>query len=182
MELGFKTLVIFTIFQRVFELFISKRNENYILSQGGKVLPEKNYFFMVVLHSTWLMLLAYFALKGALEFHLQSFVIFTMLFLLGQFFRLSAILTLGKRWSTRVMILPNAPVIKSGLFKIFRHPNYIGVILEIASLPLIAGLWKMAILYSILNGAILIIRIRFEEKMLVKHNDYKEQFLQERFS
>lgn len=176
MELGFKALVIFTIVQRIAELFISKRNEKYITSIGGKVLPETNYIFMVLLHTTWLIALLYCALRVPLEFHQYSFILFTTFFLLGQFFRISAITTLGKRWSTRVMILPEAPVIKSGLFKLVRHPNYVGVILEIAALPLIAGLWKIAAIYSLLNGIILFFRIRFEEKMLSDHNDYQEQF------
>ncbi|MCR9205564.1 MAG: hypothetical protein NXH75_13355 [Halobacteriovoraceae bacterium] len=178
MELGFKALVIFTIFQRLAELVISKRNEKHIISLGGKVLPEKNYIFMVLLHTSWLVVLLYCAFKTPLHLHPASFAGFTFLFLLGQFFRISAITTLGKRWSTRVMILPEAPVIKSGLFKLVRHPNYVGVILEIAALPLIAGFWKIALLFSISNGIILFFRIRFEEKMLSTHNDYQQQFFE----
>ncbi len=176
MELGFKALVIFTIVQRLAELFISKKNEKYITSIGGKVLPEKNYIFMVLLHTSWLVVLLYNALKLPLSFSPITFGIFSFLFLLGQFFRISAITTLGKRWSTRVMILPEAPVIKSGIFKVVRHPNYVGVVLEIAALPLVAGLWKQALFFSICNGIILFFRIRFEEEMLSTHNDYQQQF------
>lgn len=176
MELGFKALVLFTIVQRLAELVISKRNEKYITSIGGKVLPEKNYMFMVLLHTSWLVVLLYSAFKLPLALNPIAFGIFTFLFLLGQFFRISAITTLGKRWSTRVMILPEAPVIKSGLFKIVRHPNYVGVVMEIAALPLIGGFWKQAFFFSLCNAIILFFRIRFEEQMLSTHNDYQQKF------
>ncbi len=176
MELGFKILVLFTLVQRLAELVISKRNEEYITSIGGKVLPENNYIFMVILHTSWLITLLYSAFQMQLSFSPVIFGVFLLFFIIGQFFRISAITTLGKRWSTRVMILPKVPVIKSGIFKIVRHPNYIGVILEIAALPLIAGLWKQAIFFSLCNAIILFFRIRFEEKMLSNHNDYQQQF------
>lgn len=172
MELVFKGLVVFTIIQRLLELIIAKRNEAYIISQGGHILPEKNYIFMVLLHTSWLLSLVYLAFFSELTFSPISSTFFIFLFLCGQSFRLSAIFTLGKRWSTKVMILPEAPVVKSGLFKVIRHPNYVGVVLEIAALPLVAGLWEVAAIFSLLNAIILYFRIKFEEQMLCKHNDY----------
>jgi len=172
MELIFKGLVVFTIIQRLLELILAKKNEAYIISQGGQVLPEKNYIFMVLLHTSWLLSLTYLAFFTELTFSPISAVFFILLFFCGQSFRLSAIFTLGKRWSTRVMILPEAPVIKSGLFKVIRHPNYVGVVLEIAALPLVAGFWEVAAVFSLLNAVILYFRIKFEEQMLSKHNDY----------
>lgn len=179
MELAYKAVILFTVFQRIGELFLSKRNESYICAQGGRVLKEKNYIFMVLLHTTWLMSLVYLSFFKQLEIEPAYFYGFGIFFLLGQFFRLSAITTLGKRWSTRVMILPEAPVIKSGLFNYVRHPNYVGVVLEIFSLPAMAALWPVSIVYSLLNGLILFFRIRFEEKMLKEFNDYQDRFFQE---
>lgn len=177
MELIFKILVIFTIVQRLYELRIAKSNEAKIIAKGGKVLPEKNYIFMVLLHSSWLLALVYAAFKMELHFKEGLFYPALVLFGLGQFLRIMAIKTLGERWSTRVMVLPEAPVIKSGLFNIVRHPNYVGVVLEIAALPLIAGLWQVAAFFSFCNGVILFFRIRFEEKMLCEHNNYQEEYL-----
>lgn len=176
MELAFKTLVIFTMIQRISELFLSKSNEKFIVSKGGKILPEKNYIFMVLLHTTWIIALIYAAFFMKLSFQLEIFISAVILFIMGQFFRLCAIFTLKRRWSTRVMILPEAPVVTNGLFRYLRHPNYLGVVLEIAALPMVAGLWQISIIFSFLNAVILYFRIRFEEHMLTTYNDYEKQF------
>lgn len=172
METLFKCIIFFTIIQRLYELRLSKRNEKQIINKGGKVLPEKNYIFMVLLHSTWLIGLVYFAFFTKVEIHPGLFNISLLAFCLGQSLRIKAIKALGERWSTRVMILPDAPVIQSPLFEKLRHPNYIGVVLEIAALPLMASLWSFALVFSFLNGIILFFRIRFEEEMLGTHNNY----------
>lgn len=179
MELIYRGLVIFIVLQRLAELLLSKRNERFICAQGGQVLEEKNYIFMVLLHTSWLVCLVYFAFFKVVSFSLISFIVFGSLFALGQFFRLSAIMTLGKRWSTRVMVLPQAPVIKSGLFNYVRHPNYTGVVIELFALPAMAKLWGIAVIFSILNGVILFFRIRFEESMLKEFNDYQAKFFEE---
>lgn len=180
MELDFlplyKGLVIFTIIQRLYELGLAKSNEKKIIAKGGKVLPEKNYIFMVLLHTGWLISLVYAAFFQKLDFHPKLFIGGVVLFFIGQALRIIAIRTLGERWSTRVMVLPEAPVINSGLFRVFRHPNYVGVIIEIAALPLIASLYIHAIVFSLLNALILFFRIRFEENMLCTHNNYSEEF------
>lgn len=75
------------------------------------------------------------------------------------------------------MILPEAPAINSGLFNYLRHPNYVGVIIEIAALPLMAGLWQLAVIFSLINGVILFFRIRFEEDMLIKYCDYENRLI-----
>lgn len=161
----FQIVVIFVIFQRIYELHLSKRNEKYLLSKGAKVIPEKNYFFIVCLHASWLVTLLYWSLTRN-QTNLAMFTMGLILFLIGQFLRLSAIRTLGKRWSTRIIVLPNAPLISSGLFKFIRHPNYLGVALEIFALPLMGGSLSMAIVFSLINFVILFFRIRLEEEML----------------
>lgn len=174
----FKIVVGFCALQRIGELFIAKRNEKWIISQGGNVVPETNYIFMVLLHTTWILSLIYFSFFYHLKIlNANLFWISLSLFLVGQFFRIHAILTLGKRWSTRVCVLPQAPVIKSGLFNVVRHPNYVGVVLELMFLPLAAGLWKVSFFFSILNAIILYFRIRFEERMLCEYNNYEERYL-----
>lgn len=176
MELIFKIFVIFTAFQRVIELFISKRNERYIKSIGGLILKENNYIFMVILHSSWIITLLYYAFFTTLTTNSLYFITFSILFIIGQCLRIMAITTLKKKWSTRVMILPDAPVITSGLFNYIRHPNYLGVVIELAALPLMASLWEVAITFSLINAIILFFRIRFEEDMLIKYNNYREKF------
>ena len=123
LELIFKILVGFTIIQRLAELFLAKSNEAYIKSHGGKVLKESNYIFMVLLHSTWLVSLVGAIYLKKLEINVTFFVVGLLLFILGQILRVGAIATLGKRWSTRVMVLPQAEVVSKGLFRYVRHPN-----------------------------------------------------------
>jgi methyltransferase len=155
---------------------LAKRNENYILGQGGKIVNEKNYIFMVVLHTSWLIVLLYFSFFKVLNFSLPLFWLSVLTFVFGQFLRITAIKTLGKRWSTRIIILPNEPAINKGVFKWIRHPNYLGVILELASLPLAASLFGISLIFSLLNLIILFFRIRLEEKNLKKYNDYSNLF------
>lgn len=174
--LFFKGLVVFTIVQRLYELGLAKSNEKKIIEKGGKVLPEKNYIFMVLLHTSWLLSLFYAAFFQRPQFSSPLFYGGVIFFIIGQALRIIAIRTLGERWSTRVMVLPEAPVIKSGLFNVVRHPNYVGVVIEIAALPLIASLYLHALIFSLLNALILFFRIRFEERMLCTHNNYKEEF------
>lgn len=131
---------------------------------------------MVVLHTLWLASLIFLIFKGRPVFNPIFFGTFMALFLLGQTLRITAITTLGSRWSTRVMVLPDAPVIKRGVFKFFRHPNYLGVVIEIFALPLMAGFWEHALFFSFFNGVVLYFRIPFEERMLSEFNNYREAF------
>lgn len=177
MELNtiFLSFVLFTIFQRLAELVLAKRNTNYLVSQGGKIIPEKNYIAMVLLHTTWLTTLLYSVLNYQVNFNSISFYLGLFFFLLGQSLRLTAILTLGKRWTTRVVVI-NQAAIKKGIFNYIRHPNYFGVALEIFGLPLLLGRLDLAIIFSFINGLILFYRIGMEEEMLSKYSGYKRVF------
>ena len=74
--------------------------------------------------------------------------------------------TLGPRWTTRIIVLPGAPLVTGGPFRFVRHPNYVIVVAEIVLLPLAFGLWQVALLFSLANAAVLAIRIRAEERAL----------------
>lgn len=176
MDVIFQSLVVFTIFQRIFELFISKKNEKYLKSLGAKIISEPNYIFMVILHSSWLALLLYYAFFTPLIILKWSAALGILLFMIGQALRITAILTLGKRWSTRIAILPEVPAVKKGIYNYIRHPNYLGVILELFALPMIAGLYKLAFFISLANFIILFFRIKEEENALAKFNNYNEIF------
>ena len=73
---------------------------------------------------------------------------------------------LGEFWSTRIYRVPGQPLIKSGPYKYFPHPNYVIVIAEIIIIPMIFNLVYTAVIFSILNAIILTIRIREENKAL----------------
>ncbi|PIK14861.1 isoprenylcysteine carboxylmethyltransferase family protein [Halobacteriovorax sp. JY17] len=172
----FRIIIVFTILQRIAELFLSRSNEKFILSKGGMIIKERNYIFMVLLHTIWLICLAYFSFYKNIQFSSYIFWPSLIVFLMGQALRITAIGTLGKRWSTRVVILPEAPAVRSGIFKWFRHPNYLGVTLELLSLPLMASLFEVSTIFSFLNFVILFFRIRLEERNLKKYNKYSTIF------
>jgi methyltransferase len=172
----FRGIVIFTIGQRIYELFLSNKNIKNLFIKGGILIKEKNYLLMVILHTSWLAVLLYYSMFVNLVISQEFFIVFFFLFLLGQMLRIIAIKTLGERWSTQIIILPGAPAINKGVFKYFRHPNYLGVIIELASLPLMVSLYKVSLVFSLLNFFILYFRIKLEELSLSKYNDYKEIF------
>ncbi|MEO6361268.1 MAG: isoprenylcysteine carboxylmethyltransferase family protein, partial [Sphingomicrobium sp.] len=87
-------------------------------------------------------------------------------FTLLQLGRIWVLRTLGARWTTRIIVLPGAPLVRDGPFRFVSHPNYLIVIGEIAILPLAFGLWEVAAIFSLLNAAVLAIRIKAEERAL----------------
>lgn len=176
LESLFKVLVVFTIVQRLCELVLAKVNESLLKRDGGLIIKETNYLFMVLLHTSWLIVLTYYAFFTELVIEPVIAIVALVFFLLGQSLRVMAIFTLGKNWSTRIMVRPGGKVVTKGIFKWFRHPNYIGVIIEIAALPIFAGFYLVAIVFSILNLIILFFRLKKEEDTLIKFSNYKDAF------
>jgi methyltransferase len=168
MELTFQFLMIFLTVQRIAELYLSQKNEKWILAQGGFLVAEKNYFFMVLLHSLWIACYLYQAFFNSLEIQFFSFVLGLFLFLLGQILRLVAIFTLKKRWSTRIFIMPNEPIIRHGIYHYLRHPNYVGVVLEILAVPLMIQDFYGMLGFSLANAIILYFRLQKEEAALCR--------------
>jgi methyltransferase len=164
--------IIFALFigllavQRLWELRLSRRNEEWLRAAGGKEHTHDYFTWMKLLHSSWFgaMLLEVWRLKRPFRPALAVFSF--MLFLTGQSLRYAAIRRLGRRWSVRVITLPGLPPITRGIYRYLRHPNYLGVSLEIAAVPLLHGAYLTAIVYSALNGLILKYRIQVEEEAL----------------
>ena len=146
--------------QRLGELVISHRNTKALLAGGGYEVAAGHYPLIVAVHVLWLAALWWLAPGRAIVWPLVG------LFLLLQLARLWVLATLGERWTTRIIILPGAPLVTGGPFRFFRHPNYLVVAAEIIVLPLAFGLWQAALVFSVLNGVVLAIRIRAEEKAL----------------
>jgi methyltransferase len=162
--------------QRLFELKLSKRNEAVILSQGGREYPARHFIVMKILHAVWLPA----ALAEAVIFQ-RPFIpllagISIFLFLLGQFLRYSAIRALGLRWTVNIIALPGEPPVEKGIYRFIRHPNYLGVALEIAALPLVHTAFLTAAVFSFANTLILYSRITSEEKALNESSLYGEVF------
>jgi len=154
--------------QRLFELRLSRRNEKMMRQHGGREHTPETYHWIVTLHAAWFaaMLLEVFA--GRRKFRPRLAALALSLFAAGQVLRLTAIRTLGWRWSTRVMTVPGpegAPV-QRGIYRYMRHPNYLGVELEILAAPLLHSAYLTSAVFGITNALLLRDRIRREEQAL----------------
>lgn len=158
--------------QRLWELRISARNEAGLRAQGGYEVGAGHMGVMRLLHTTWLiaMPLEVFLLDRPFVPWLAAIAAVGLV--AGQALRYAAIRTLGPRWTAKIMILPEAPAVSSGLYRRIRHPNYVGVILEIAFIPLLHTAWLTSLVFTILNAFLLRVRIRTEEQALRDANDY----------
>ncbi|HEY6916760.1 MAG TPA: isoprenylcysteine carboxylmethyltransferase family protein [Allosphingosinicella sp.] len=149
--------------QRLAELVIARRNTAALLARGAHEASPGHYPLIVLLHGAWLVSLWLLAPGRAIVWP------WLLLFLMLQAGRVWVLATLGPRWTTRIIVLPGAPLVTTGPFRFVRHPNYLIVAGEIAALPLAFGLWPAALVFSLLNAAILYVRIRAEEAAWAGH-------------
>jgi methyltransferase len=159
-------LVAVIIVQRLLELRVAAGNLRWALAHGGKEYAPEHYPLMVAMHSLWLAsLLVEGTLRGGQASSLWA--LWLGLFLLAQLGRYSVITTLGRYWNTRIVIVPGGKRIQRGLYQYFSHPNYIVVALEILVAPLIFNAWITALVFTVLNAALLLlVRIPAEERAL----------------
>lgn len=153
-------LLLFLTAQRLGELVIAKRNTKNLMAQGAREIGADHYIYMVLLHTSWLVALWVYGVENPVNPY--WFVLFVAL----QLSRVWVLATLKSRWTTRIIILPDAPLVEGGPFRFFKHPNYLVVIGEIAVVPLALGLWWLAVLYTVLNAWMLWVRIGVENKAL----------------
>jgi methyltransferase len=146
--------------QRLAELGYSHRNEIRLRAQGAVEHGAGHYPAMVAIHASWLVALWWYASV------LRPNPVLLMVFMVLQGLRVWVLATLGPRWTTRIMVLPTAPLIARGPYRFLPHPNYAVVTAEILVLPLAYGLVWLALLFSCLNAAILWVRIRAEDTAL----------------
>jgi methyltransferase len=146
--------------QRLGELWLSNRHTRVLLAQGAHEVGASHYPLIVAVHTLWLAALWWLGLNRPIDgFWLGVFVLIELA-------RIWVLASLGSRWTTRIIILPEAPLIRRGPYRWVTHPNYLVVIAEIAVLPLVFGLWPVAIIFSAFNAAVLTVRIREENRAL----------------
>lgn len=169
------------IIQRFAELFIAKKNEVKMKAQGGIEVGEKHYRYIVLIHVLFFVTFIAEVIIG--EKQLSSFWPFLLpLFLLVQIGRGWMIHSLGPYWNTKIIIVPKGKVIRKGPYQFMRHPNYLIVALEFIVIPCLFQAYVTAVVFSLLNVLILIIRIPAEEKALVTYTNYETELLgQKRF-
>ena len=152
--LGFVTL------QRMGELVLSQRNTARLRAKGAQEAGAAHYPLIVALHAAWLAGLWFLAMRLPVD------LVWLGVFILLQAVRVWVIATLGERWTTRIIVLPDAPLVASGPYRFLSHPNYCVVAAEILVLPLVFGLLWYGLVFSLLNGLILWLRIRTESAAL----------------
>ncbi|SOC18171.1 15-methylpalmitoyl-4-hydroxy-2-pyrone 4-O-methyltransferase [Ureibacillus xyleni] len=168
-------IIAFVVIQRLVEVLIAKGNEKKMKALGAYEVGQSHYPFMIALHVSFFISL----IGEILIFNRQPSPIFIWLFalfLLTQGLRIWCLASLGQYWNTKIIILPGANVVKKGPYLFFRHPNYLVVCIEILVLPLMFQAYFTAICFTLLNFAMLSVRIPLEERALVEVTNYKDQF------
>lgn len=153
--------------QRLVELVLARRNERRARARGAVERGRSHYLFIVALHSLWLLgTLIEGLLRGPALPALWPIPL--ALFLLVQPLRYWALVSLGERWNTKILVVPGAKPIRRGPYKYLSHPNYVVVVVEILTFPLIFGAWVTALIFTVLNAAVLWVRVREENRALTE--------------
>jgi methyltransferase len=152
-------LVLVTL-QRAGELAVSRSNTQKLLARGAVEIAPGHYPLIVAVHTAWLISLWVFGYDQPVN------ALALLLYLVLQGFRFWVMWTLGSRWTTRIIILPERPLVSAGPYRFLSHPNYAVVAGEMALLPLVLDLPLLAAVFTILNAAVLAIRIRAENRAL----------------
>lgn len=152
--------------ERLVELVVSRRHARWMLSRGGVERGRTHYPYMVLLHTALLAgcLVEPRALGRPLVPALAAPML--ALVLLAQATRWWAIASLGRRWSTRVIVMPGASRVVRGPYRLLSHPNYVAVVVEGFALPLVHSAWITAIAFTALDAVLLAVRISVEERAL----------------
>jgi len=146
--------------QRGGELVLSHYNTRALMAGGAVEVAPRHYPLMVAVHATWLIALWVFGHDQPVNMPALIF------YLVLQGLRFWVIRTLGPRWTTRIIVLPGAPLVRRGPYRFVRHPNYLIVAAEIVVLPLAFGAVAIAIVFSLANLALVARRIAIEERAL----------------
>jgi methyltransferase len=146
--------------QRLGELWLANRNTRRLLSQGAREHAPGHYPLIVAVHVLWLATLWWFGRDRPLD------IFWLAMFVIVEIARIWVLASLGPRWTTRIIVLPEAPLVRRGPYRFVNHPNYLVVVAEIAVLPLVFGLWPVALIFTALNAAVLTIRIHAENAAL----------------
>lgn len=158
----FTIFIAFLILQRLSELYISRRNERWLLLHGGVQYGQRHYPYMIALHTLFIIaLIAEFILREQPPLN----PVFLLLFLIGVTFKYWVIGALGRCWTTKIYRIPGTKPVKKGPYRFFKHPNYAEVVFEIAVIPLIFHLYVTTIVFSVLNGWMLWVRIKIENEV-----------------
>jgi methyltransferase len=151
----------YVIIQRLAELVYANANTRRLLAEGGKEHAAGHYPLFIILHSSWLIAIALFAMPAA-----QPELWLLAAFIASQAFRFWTLASIGRWWTTRIISAPDFPRVKKGPYRLIPHPNYTVVVIEIFLLPFLLGAAWVAVIFTVLNLALLTVRIIAEERAL----------------
>ena len=163
---AFTVLVALVGLERLAELVVSTRNAAWSFARGGVESGRGHYPVMVLLHTG--LLVAMLVEAWVRRPDVAPLLAWSMLALVlaAQALRWWCIATLGRRWNTRVIIVPGLAPVASGPYRLLPHPNYVAVVVEGVALPLVHAAWLTALVFTVANAALLVVRIRVENAAL----------------
>ncbi len=159
---GAIALLAFVTLQRLAELIHARRNTRRLLAEGAVEIGAEHYPLLVMLHASWLGALWILVLSDHAILWWPGVIGYGIV----EVARIWVMASLGRYWTTRILVPRSAPLVRRGPYRFLRHPNYWVVVFEIALLPLALGSWTLAAVFSALNAAVLLWRIRVEEGSL----------------
>ena len=158
----FQLVVLLSALCRILELIYARHNTRRLLASGAREVGRNHYPVIVGLHTAW-----FVAMLATIPPDAPPHWLWLGLFVVLQAGRAWVLLTLGRFWTTRIVTLPEAPLVRGGPYRFVRHPNYLVVELEIIALPLAFGAPLLALVFGITNAAVLWWRIRIENEALI---------------
>jgi methyltransferase len=162
------SLVALIALQRLNEMRRSAAHEAALKERGGYEVGAGHFPVMRALHTLWLVSCVVEATLLEIPYSRGVAGVGLVALLMGQGLRIAAIHALGKRWTVRVLVVPGEALVEHGIFRWIRHPNYVGVVIEMAALPLVFGCWWTAAVFSVGNLLLLRHRIGVEEAALAE--------------
>ena len=152
--------------ERIAELVVSKRNWAWSVERGGSELGAGHYPAMVVLHVGLLVGCLVEPMVADRPFIPELGRPMLVVVIAAQALRWSCITTLGRQWNTRVIVIPGAQRVTGGPYRLIPHPNYVAVVVEGIALPLVHSAWLTALVFTVLNAALLRTRVNIENSAL----------------
>jgi len=153
-------LLAFLTAQRIAELWWVRQNERRLFAAGGVEYGRAHLPLIVLLHAAWIVGMWVLAYDRPVN------LFFLTLVVLLQIARFWVLISLGRRWTIRIIVVAGERLVARGPYRFLRHPNYAVVTGEIAAVPLAVGLPVYALVFSILNAAVLAIRVPAEDAAL----------------
>lgn len=154
------------VVERMFELYLARRNARRALENGAIEVGQAHYKVMIAFHALFIVSCAlegfffpYRFPRAVAWFPLSAEIV-------AQALRYWAVATLGERWNTRIIVIPETKPVTGGPYRFMRHPNYLAVVIEIAAVPMIGGAVFTAIAFSLGNAILLAVRIPAEERAM----------------